>query len=129
MARDLHFPAMPLAEEFDVGDDSDLPGYGQPVTLDDVSAIVSSGRGTVEERRRLLVGMREDLLSRSGMDASGEYDDLIGEIETALAPLAMPADGAGTPGAFAFDAADRALQPDEVLERQEEEDRRAREED
>ena len=34
MARDLHFAESPLAEEFDVGDDSDLPGYDQPVSKD-----------------------------------------------------------------------------------------------
>ena len=121
MAKDLRFPAMPLAEEYDVGDDSDLPGYDQPITQDDVDAVVNSARGTVDERRELLRRMLDDLQARQGMDESAEFGDLIGEIERALATLDMPSDGIGTPGAYAHDSADRALQPDEILERAEDE--------
>ena len=127
MAKDLRFPAMPLAEEYDVGDDSDLPGYDQPITQDDVDAVVSSARGTVAERRELLRRMLDDLQARQGMDVSAEFGDLMGEIERALATLDMPFDGIGTPGAYAHDSADRAVQPDEILERAE--DERTRSED
>ena len=121
MAKDLRFQAMPLAEEYEVGDDSDLPGYDQPITQDDVDAVVNSARGTVEERRELLRRMLDDLQARQGMDESAEFGDLIGEIERALATLDMPPDGIGTPGAYAHDPADSALQPDEILERAEDE--------
>jgi hypothetical protein len=121
MAKDLRFPTMPLAEEYDVGDDSDLPGYDQPITQDDIDAVLNSARGTVEERRQLLRRMLDDLQARQGMDESAEFSDLIGEIDRALATLDMPSDGVGTPGAYAHDAADRDLQPDEILERAEDE--------
>ena len=121
MAKDLRFPTMPLAEEYDVGDDSDLPGYDQPITQDDIDAILNSGRGTEEERRELLRRMRDDLVARQGMDESEEFGGLIDEIDGALATLGQPSDGLGTPGAFAHDAGDRAMQPDEIMERAEDE--------
>ena len=126
MAKDLRFQAMPLAEEFDVGDDSDLPGFDQPYTLDDINAILNSPTGSVDERRELLRRMRDDLQARQGMDEASEYDDLIEQVSGALAALDDPGDGIGTPGAFAFDPEDRALAPDEILERAEEEEERER---
>ena len=127
MAKDLHFQTMPLAEEFDVGDDSDMPGYDQPYTLDDVDAILSSGRASEEERRALLSRMLDDLQARQGMDESDEYSDLIDRIEGAIAALDQPGDGLGTPGSYAHDADERAMAPDEILERQEEEEAEERE--
>ena len=126
MAKDLRFQAMPLAEEFDVGDDSDLPGFDQPYTLDDIDAILNSPSSTVEERRELLRRMLDDLQARQGMDEASEYDDLIEQVSGALSVLDEPSDGIGTPGAFAFDPEDRALAPDEILERAEEEEERER---
>jgi hypothetical protein len=123
MAKDLRFQSMPLAEEYDVGDDSDLPGYDQPITQDDVDAVMSSSRGSVDERRALLLRMLDDLQARQGMDESAEYGSLIAQVHGALATLRLPADGLGAPGAYAHDPAERAMQPDEVLERIEEEAR------
>jgi len=128
MAKDLRFQANPLAEEFDVGDDSDLPGFDQPYTLDDVDTILNSPSGTVEERRELLRRMLDDLQARQGMDEAREYPDLIEEVRRALSTLDETGDGIGTPGAFAFDPEDRAMAPDEILERAEEEEAREREE-
>jgi hypothetical protein len=121
MARDLHFPASPLAEEFDVGDDSDLPGYDQPVSQDDIEAVLNSAVGTVEERREQLLAMLEDLRGRQGMDETREYAGLIEQIELALADLDFAGDGLGTPDAYAADPADQLLQPDEIMEREEDE--------
>jgi hypothetical protein len=123
MAKDLRFPSMPFAEEYDVGDDSDLPGYDQPITQDDIDAVVNSSRGTVKERRELLLRMLDDLRARQGMDESAEYGALVESIRGALAALGSPPEGIGTPGAYAHDPADRAMQPDEVLERAEDEAR------
>jgi hypothetical protein len=80
MAKDLRFQSNPLAEEFDVGDDSDMPGFNQPYTLDDVDAILSSPNATTEERRDLLQRMADDLQARQGMDETGEYGDLLEQI-------------------------------------------------
>jgi hypothetical protein len=128
MAKDLRFQASPLAEEFDVGDDSDLPGFDQPYTRDDVDAVLNSPSASVEERRELLLRMVDDLQARQGMDEGNEYGELIEEIRDALATLDEPGDGIGTPGAFAFDPDDRALAPDEIMERAEEEAALEREE-
>ena len=55
-------------------------------------------------------------------------DGLIEEIRGAIATLEDPGDGIGTPAAFGFDAEDRVLAPDEIMERAEEEEAREREE-
>lgn len=127
MAKDLNFQSMPLAEEFDVGDDSDMPGYDQPYTSDDVDAILNSGRASVDERRALLARMLDDLQARQGMDESNEYSDLIGRIEDAIAALDEPGDGLGMPGSYGHDADERAMAPDEIMERREDEEAEDRE--
>jgi hypothetical protein len=121
MAKDLRFPTMPLAEEFDVGDDSDLPGLDQPYTQDDIDAILNSPAASVGDRQELLRRMIDDLQARQGMDEASEYGDLLEQARGAMAALDQPGDGIGTPGAFAFDPEDRALAPDEIMERAEEE--------
>ena len=122
MPTNIHVPVSPLSADFDVGDDSDIPGYGQPITIDDIDAVVNSARGTVAERREILGSMLDDLRARQGMDETEEFDYLIDRIDDALAALDLPADGIGTPGAYAHDADMRPEQPDEILERKEEED-------
>ena len=126
MAKELHFPSMPLAEEFDVGDDSDLPGFDQPYTLDDIGAILNSADASVEERREVLRRMADDLQARQGMDEASEFGDLLDEVRGALASLSETGDGAT--GGFTSDPADLALAPDEILERAEEEAARERDE-
>jgi hypothetical protein len=121
MAKSLNFPTMPLAEEYDVGDDSDLPGFDQPITVDDIDAIVDSSRMSIEEKRGLLARILDDLQARRGMDLSHDFDDLAGRVRDGIATLKLPPDGDGTPSAYGFDANDRLMQPDEILERAEEE--------
>jgi len=118
----------PLAEDFDVGVDSDLPGFDQPYTLDDVDAVLSSASASIEERREVLRRILNDLQARRGMDETNEYGDLIEGVRGALATLDEPVDGTGAPGALAFDTDDSALAPDEIMERAEDEEARGREE-
>ena len=121
MPRDLRFQSMPLAEDFDVGDDSDMPGFGQPIAQDDIDALLNSPTASEEERRSLLQSVRDDLKGRQGLDESGEYQSLIDQLEQALATLSLTADGVGTPEAFALDSDERDAPPDELLERAEDE--------
>ena len=100
------------------------PGFDQPYTSDDVGAIVSAADATVEERCEVLRRMLDDLENRQDMDRTQEFAPLIDEVRAALAALSEPADGIGPPGAFAYDPEDRALAPDEILEREEEEEAR-----
>src|SRR5688572_17240246 len=116
MARDHQFQSTPLAEDFDVGDDSDMPGDDQPITQDDIDEILNSPNATVEERRAMLLELLNDIGARRGMDADNEYDSLAGEIGAALATLDAAGDGIGTPGAYGFDPEDRAQSPDDILE-------------
>jgi hypothetical protein len=125
MTREVRFPASPIAEDLEVGDDSDLPGLDQPLTIDDIDAILGSARGTVAQRRELLSRAREDLLQRAAMDETGEFADLAARVDDALAALGQAGEVVGPPGAIAHDASERAMQPDEILEREE----AAREED
>lgn len=131
MAKDLRFQASPLAEEFDVGDDSDMPGFDQPYTRDDVDAVLNAADTSVDERRGLLARMADDLQARQGMDQANEYAGLIDEIRSAIATLDSSGDGSGEgfeTAALAFDPADAVLAPDEIMERAEEEAAREREE-
>jgi hypothetical protein len=120
MPREMHSHTTPLAEDFEAGDDSDLPGLDQPVTSDDIGAILNSARASSEAKRAELLRIRDDLIARSGMQESGEHDGLIADIDDALSMLDSAAQGAGGPEAYGFDPDDRVLQPDEIAERAEE---------
>ena len=122
MPTNIHTPVSPMSADFAVGDDSDLPGFSQPITVDDIDAVLNSARGSVADRREVLRSMLDDLQARQGMDEADEYDYLIERIEDAMASLNAPADGIGTPGAYAHDAEMRPEQPDEILERREAEE-------
>ncbi|SEQ36156.1 hypothetical protein SAMN05216548_10489 [Faunimonas pinastri] len=118
MSRDTR-EGSPISADFDVGDDSDLPGYDQPISADDIDAVLSGPEGSVEERRAVLTGMLDQLRTRGGMDESDEFGSLVSRVEDALATLESPAEDFGTPGGYGMDPDDRLDQPDEILERQE----------
>ena len=122
MAANVHTAVSPLSADFEVGDDSDLPGFSQPVTADDIDAVLNSARGSVDDRRATLASMLNDLQARQGMDESDEYDYLIERLDDALAALDSAGDGFGAPEGYAHDAELRPEQPDEILERREEEE-------
>ena len=121
MSRNHQFQSTPLAENFDVGDDSDLPGNDQPITQDDIDEILNSPSSSVDERRAMLMDLLDDINARRGMDPANDYTSMAEEISAALAALDDPGDGIGTPGAFGFDPDDRAASPEEILEREEDE--------
>jgi hypothetical protein len=121
MSRELHIQATPLAEDFEPGDDGDLPGLDQPVTSDDIAAIVGSSRISSQAKSAMLQQIRDDLQTRDRLEQRGELDGLIGEVEAGLRAVDQSGDGIGTPAAYGFDAETRVLQPDEILERAEEE--------
>ena len=121
MIRELHTQSTPFGEDLDPGDDSDLPGRSLPLSIDEIDEIVASPRMSVDERRSLLLNALDDLNARSGMDRIDVHDALRARLVDALAILDAPADGLGTPGAYAMDPDLRPEQPDEILERMEEE--------
>lgn len=121
MARDIDTGGSPLAVEFDVGGDDDMPGLAQPLTSDDIDALLSSTRGSATEKRHLLGQIRDDLEARRGMDLSGDMEVLIQRIDDALATLSAAPDEYGTPASYGMDPQLRASSPEEELERAEEE--------
>lgn len=120
MPRHADRPGSPLSEDFDVGGDSDMPGADQPVTLDDIDAIIHSPQGTVEDRCQALRAILDDLEARHSMDLSTDLDALAERAREGLRRL-QGSDGAGTPSAYGFDPEERAEQPDEILERRQSE--------
>lgn len=120
MPRYADRPGSPLTEEFDVGGDSDMPGADQPVTLDDIDAIIHSPRGTVEERCEALRAIIDDLETRHAMDLSTDLDLLAERAREGLRQL-QGSQGAGTPSSYGFDPDERADRPDVIQERRENE--------
>ncbi|MGQ7794094.1 hypothetical protein ACUN0C_16935 [Faunimonas sp. B44] len=121
MARDIDRSGSPLSAEYDAGGDDDLPGMDQPVTADDIAAILSSPGESVGSKRNLLLRIRDDLTTRSGMDMEHEFDSLIVVIDDALASLDMSAEGYGGAEGYGMDPDMRAASPEEELERAEDE--------
>lgn len=120
MPRNIDKPGSPLSEEFDVGGDSDMPGADQPVTLDDIDAIIHSPRGSVEERCAALRAIIDDLEVRHGMDLQTDLEPLAARAREGLRQL-QGSQGSGTPSAYGFDPDERADRPDEYQERLENE--------
>jgi hypothetical protein len=120
MPRHADRPGSPLVEDFEVGGDDDMPSADQPVTLDDIDAIIHSPRGTVEERCAALRKILDDLEVRHAMDRSTDLDALAERARQGLRQL-QGAQGDGTPSAYGFDPDERAEQPDEIQERRESE--------
>jgi hypothetical protein len=120
MARNSDRPGSPLSEEYDVGGDSDMPGAGQPVTLDDIDAIIHSPRGTVEDRCAALRAIIDDLEVRHAMDRQTDLEPLVERARDGLRQL-QGSQGAGTPSSYGFDPDERADRPDEYQERRENE--------
>ncbi|MYZ48436.1 hypothetical protein [Propylenella binzhouense] len=121
MVRDIDGGGSPLSAEYDAGGDDDLPGADQPVTADDIDAIVSSSGESTEAKRELLLRIRDDLTARAGMDMEHEFDSLLARVDDALASLSALADGYGTAEAYGFDPDLRVTNPEEELERAEDE--------
>jgi hypothetical protein len=125
MPRFSDKPGSPLAEDYRVGDDDDMPGLDEPISIDEIDAVLFSASGSMEDRRETLAAMLGELQTRQSMDADSDMQTdmqaLIDRIQDALASLDGDPEGDATPGAYGFDPDMRADQPDEILERAEEE--------
>lgn len=120
MPRDIDKHGSPLSEEFDIGGDSDMPGASEPVTLDDIDAIVHAPEGSIEERCATLRAIIDDLEVRHGMDRQTDLEPLMERARDGLRRL-QGSDGVGTPSSYGFDPDERADRPDEYQERLENE--------
>jgi hypothetical protein len=125
MSRFPDKPGSPLAEDYRVGDDDDMPGLNEPISIDDIDAVLFSASGSLEDRRETLTAMLGELQTRQSMDADSDMQTdiqaLMDRIQDALASLDEDPAGDGTPDAYGLDPDIRAEQPDEILERAEEE--------
>jgi hypothetical protein len=68
------------------GGDADMPGIAQPVTSDDIQAILAAPF-SIEERKERLLQIRNDLQSRRHADGDNDMALLIAEVEGALEAL------------------------------------------
>ena len=121
MVRELHINGSPLSEDTGAGDDGDLPGRALPMSVDDVDEIMESPDLSTEQRRGVLGAALADLDERQSMDRIDSHDAIRARIADALAQLDGVGDGDGGPEAYGFDPETRLDQPDEILERAEDE--------
>ena len=99
-----------LAVDTVVGDDGQMPGISQPVTLDEIRDVVFEDI-SVDARLEKLRQMKSDFQTRNMADVEGGFDHLIAEIDRGIAELTGGADGAAVPSVL--DNVDNAASFDE----------------
>lgn len=71
-----------------IGGDADPGGLAQPITAEDVQAILMSPE-PVERRLDTLKQMRGEIEARASADRGGEFGSLLAEIDDAIAELSQ----------------------------------------
>ena len=99
-----------LAVDTVVGDDGQMPGIAQPVTLDEIRDVVFEDI-SVEARLEKLRQMKSDFQTRNMADVEGGFDGYIAEIDRGIAELTGGADGSAEPSVL--DNVDHAASFDE----------------
>ena len=99
-----------LAVDTVVGDDGQMPGLAQPVTLDEIRDVVFEDI-SVEARLEKLRQMKSDFQTRNMADVEGGFDHYIAEIDRGIDELTGGADGSAEPSVL--DNVDHAASFDE----------------
>ena len=99
-----------LAVDTVVGDDGQMPGLAQPVTLDEIRDVVFEDT-SVEARLEKLRQMKSDFQTRNMADVEGGFDHYIAEIDRGIDELTGGADGSAEPSVL--DNVDHAASFDE----------------
>ena len=86
-----------LAVDTIVGDDGQMPGISQPVTLDDINDVIYAASDPVSVRVEKLRHMKRDFQTRNNADVEGGFDHFIAAIDEGLDELQGPAEGFITP--------------------------------
>jgi len=76
--------------DMEIGGDDDTPGISQELTTDDVDDIAFDAYLSVNERRRQLMGLLEEMRTRRSGDFMGDMEQMASHIRDRLASLANP---------------------------------------
>ena len=86
-----------LAVDTVVGDDGQMPGIAQPVTIDEIRDVIYA-TDPVSVRLQKLRQMKSDFQTRNMADTEGGFDEYITVIDRGIAELTGGADGFVAPG-------------------------------
>ncbi|MFT3724185.1 MAG: hypothetical protein QM773_11410 [Hyphomonadaceae bacterium] len=89
MAR-LHTGEDVRPVDTEVGDDGDAPGIAQELTTDDVDDIAFDTYLSVNDRRRQLMGLLEEIRSRQSADYMGDMEEISSHLRDRIASLGNP---------------------------------------
>ena len=89
-----------LARTSELGDQGDIPGYANPVSMDEINDIIHAASDPVVVRVEKLQKLRQEFVSRASADFQTDYGDYIAEIDRGLDELQGPADGFIVTGAL-----------------------------
>ena len=76
--------------DMEIGGDDDTPGISQELTTDDVDDIAFDAYLSVNERRRQLMGMLEEMRTHRSGDFMGDMEQMASHMRDRLASLANP---------------------------------------
>ena len=82
-----------LALDTELGDDGDLPGLAQPVTMDEIQDIIFAASDPVSLRVEKLQALRQEFVSRNAAATDDSFQPYIDEIDRGLSELQGEADG------------------------------------
>jgi len=86
-----------IANETPIGDDGQMPGISQPISLDEIRDVIFA-TDPVNVRLEKLRQMKRDFQTRNMADTEGGFDAYVTEIDRGIAELTGGADGAVAPG-------------------------------
>lgn len=121
MAREQHVDGSPFSEDFSVGDDGDMPGRALPLSVDEIDDILQSPSMPIADRRRILAAALADLEERGSLDRIDSHRGIRARLRDALNYLDAGTEGEGGGDFPGLDTDGRLNQPDEILERFQEE--------
>jgi hypothetical protein len=76
--------------DMEIGGDDDTPGISQELTTDDVEDIAFDSYLSVNERRRQLMGLLEEMRTRHSGDFTGDMEEMASHIQDRIASLTNP---------------------------------------
>ena len=76
--------------DMEIGGDDDTPGISQELTTDDVDDIAFDSHLSVNERRRQLMGLLEEVRTRRSGDFMGDMEEMASHIRDGIASLSNP---------------------------------------
>ena len=93
--------------DVEVGDDGDLPGIAQELTSDDIDDIAFDGYLSVNERRRQLMGLLEEVRYRRSADFMGDMEEISSHLRDRIAALGNPQESQTLAGSTGMDGEGR----------------------